>query len=226
METPDSSPDSPSENGTENGLQRALRFLQDNFILIGIAAVVVIAIFMVVVKPGSSSQAAAPTPSVTATAGAAKPASKPTSSATATATPTATATNTASAEPSAASDSPSATETEVPLVGAGPQNVEVQNWRRFAEKFGQAYGNTAGGKDAWLARMRPYITDSLYEGFSVTDISRVEKLTFSGVNKMVEENAYSTFTVNYKEKPEFIDGLIQVQNDGSWKVAKVAKHEK
>jgi hypothetical protein len=213
----------------EDSRHPALKFLLNNAVLIGIVAVVVISLIVILVKQGASAdQAAAPVPAVTATAAAASPkataSTKPSASASASAAPS---TSSAATPTAAASEKPSATPspTEAPLVGTTNQSVSVQNWRPFAEKFSAAYGNTAGGKAAWLARMRPLVTDDLYEGFKLADISRVQALTFTSVNTTVEENAYATFTANYSEKAKYIDGLIQVQNDGSWKVHKVTKHD-
>lgn len=206
----------------EDGRHPALKFLQENLILIGIIAVVVISLIVILVKQGVAEQAAAPGPSITATAGASAPKASSTAkpSTPSTASPTTKPSTGASAAPTAAP-----TPTQAPIIGTKNQSVTVQNWRTYAEKFATAYGNTAGGKAAWLARLRPLVTDDLYAGFKLTDISRVETLTFSSVNTMTEENAYAKFTANYTGKPEFIDGLIQVQNDGTWKVHKVAKHE-
>ena len=199
----------------------ALKFLQENFILIGIIAVVVISMIVIFAKQGIAEQSAAAVPAVTATAGAqstkaptVKPSAPATASAAATPTSGATPKPTASPKP-----------TEAPVIGTTNQSVAVQNWRTYAEKFATAYGNPAGGKAAWLARLRPLITDDLYAGLKQTDISRVATLTFSSVNTLTEENAYAKFTANYTEKPEFVDALIQVQNDGTWRVHKVSKHE-
>lgn len=207
----------------ENNRHPALKFLQENAILIGIVAVVVVSLIVILVKQGAVEQAAAPArPAITATAGAAAPA------ASAPAKPSAPSTASATAKPSTGA-SPTSTAapapTEAPIIGATDQSVSVQNWRTYAEKFATAYGNTAGGKAAWMARLRPLVTDDLYAGFQLTDISRVQALTFSSVNTTAEENAYAKFTANYTEKPKFIDGLIQVQNDGTWRVHKVAKHD-
>lgn len=216
------SPESP----TDNGRHPALQFLQDNLALIGIVAVVIIAVAIVLFQQGPSEKKSAPVPSITATAGAAT--SAPSSSA----TPTATATASATQGPSGSTSSPSPAATAAPspsataaaaaseasrIVGDQPMAPEVQNWRPYAEKFSQAYGNTTGGKEAWLARLRPYVTDKLYEGFKTTDISRVTPGSFQTVNTLTEENAYSTFVARYSDRGP-IEVLIQVQNDGSWKV--------
>jgi hypothetical protein len=213
---------------SEKSLHPALQFVRDNFLLIGFVAVVVVSLLVIVLKQGpGAEQTAAPVPSITATAGAPAPkatAGKPSSRPSA---PSATPTSTDPAAVPEASEEPTAaaSATEAPIVGTTNQSVELQNWRPYAEKFAAAYGNTSGGKSAWLARLRPLVTDDLYSGFKLTDISRVETLTFSGVNTMTEEDAYATFTANYTEKSGYIDGLAQVQGDGSWKIGKIAKHQ-
>lgn len=221
-DTMSEAPETTTESGPENGLHPALQFLQKNLLLIGIVALVVIALAVVILKPGS--QVATPAPSITATAGAATPVptKTPSASATATATPTATKSPTAPAKTQA--PTPTAAATEAPLIGDKPQSVDVKNWRPYAEKFSQAFANTTGGKEAWLARLRPLVTDDLYSGFKDTDMSRVTSRTFKTVNTLDEENAYSTFVAHYTDG-QAIEGLIQVQNDGSWRVHKAAKHE-
>lgn len=224
-DTMSEAPESTTESGQENGLHPALQFLQKNLLLIGVIALVVVALAVVILKPGTS-PAAAPAPSITATAGAATPAptKAPSASTSPTAEPATTKSPTASTPATTQTAAPTPAATEAPLIGNNPQSVEVENWRPYAEKFAQAFANTTGGKEAWLARLRPLVTDSLYSGFKATDMSRVTSRTFKTVNTMDEENAYSTFVAVYADGSA-IEGLIQVQNDGTWRVHKTAKHE-
>lgn len=87
--------------------------------------------------------------------------------------------NTATEEPSpGSSDTLTADPSQSAILSADghEQAPEVKtDWRPVAEDFAKAYGNPEGGRDAWLARLKPLVNEETYQGFESTDFDHFIK---------------------------------------------------
>lgn len=222
-------------------------FIKENKVGVTVGSVLLIAavIYSTTLGGGSAEPTAVPTVSSTAQLGpgTASPSASPT------ATPRPTGTPSQSSEPEASqapSEEPSATppsepaavpeketgagnQTKAPegtVVGNHDQTPGIKKWEGYAEDFAVAWADTSGGKDAWLKRLDPLITDELHDSFSYTDIRSLFDDTF--VNIVADEEdkaAYKIFTAKYEENGALFQGLITLQPDGSWKVDTIAPPE-
>lgn len=96
------------------------------------------------------------------------------------AAPVATATARPSASPTAPSASPAASASpsasvEPSQADSGPH--EDIDPAAAAQAWVKAWLDTSGGKDAWLARLKPITEATLYAGLAQTDITRVPHAT-------------------------------------------------
>ncbi|GAA4033913.1 hypothetical protein GCM10023063_17220 [Arthrobacter methylotrophus] len=203
----------------------AVQYLKDNIVVIGLIVVVAasLAFFAFTqAKTAEAKPAAAVNPTPIATAALDNPSS-----------PGATGTPGASAGPSAAAYSqavstgpqnaiqpvPTATST-TNVASANSKSVTAKDWKVYAEAFTKAWMNTAGGKDAWLGRLKPMVSPDLYAGFTATDISTVPTTAFQNVSLAEESRASKTFRA-YSTNGPVLEGRVSIQVDGSWIVDQV-----
>lgn len=112
------------------------------------------------------------------------------------------------------------------VIGNNDQTAPIQDWGVVAEDFAIAWADTSGGKDAWLERLDPLITDELHDSFTYTDIRALYDDTFVSITADQEDQmAYKTFTARYETNGDLFQGLITLQSDGSWKVDTIAPPE-
>ena len=103
-------------------------------------------------------------------------------------------------------------------VGDAQQAVEASDWRPVADGFAEAWANPDGGKDAWLKRLRPYVTDSLYRSFGYTDISNIPDDEYLSSSPMEEGGGTMSFQSHFVDGGNRFNGLLEIQNDGTWLV--------
>ncbi|MGK3708805.1 hypothetical protein [Arthrobacter sp. IK3] len=120
--------------------------------------------------------------------------------------------------PSGSGATPSPEPTLEIHIGNNQQAVEAADWKETADAFSAAWANPEGGKDAWLKRLRPYVTDSLYKSFGYTDISRVPSDTFRSTSPLEEGGGNMSFQAYFEEGGNRFNGLLQIQHDGTWLV--------
>lgn len=210
-------------------------FIRENKIGIAVVAVLIagVTIFSAVSGPNDTEPTAVPTVSSTAQLGpggaspSATDSPKPNASSSPTETPE------ASESPSAeASDDASApaggTPNNPPGTGNTAQNIpdskhapKLQDWEENAEKFAVEWADTAGGKESWLKRIEPLVTEDLYESFTYTDIRALYDDKFDKIRIDEQQASYIIYTAFYEENGPLFQGLIQVQADGSWLVKNV-----
>lgn len=239
-------PETQDEETTENPV---MGFIKENKAGAAVAAalIVIAAVYFMTLGGGSGEPTAEPTVSSTAQLGPGT--ASPSPSATPSASPRPTSSESqptdpeASAAPSEGSDdAPSNKPTSKPVkeTGAGnqtqgpegivignqPQTPDIQPWEGFAEAFSVAWADTSGGKDAWLERLDPYITDELRNSYGYTDIRALYDDTLVRITADEEDKAaYKVFTAEYEESGKLFQGLIMLQPDGSWKVDTTAPSE-
>lgn len=226
-------------------------FFKENKIGVAVGSVLLIAavIYTATLGGGSAEPTAVPTVSSTAQLGpgTASPSASPS------ATPRPTGTGNPSSDPEASEDpsedpsegsgnAPSGKPTSKPaketgagnqtkgtdgtVVGNHAQTPDIQAWESFAEEFSVAWADTSGGKDAWLKRLDPLITEELHDSFTYTDIRALFDDTFVQIIADQEDKAaYKIFTAEYEENGALFQGLIALQPDGSWKVDTIAPPE-
>jgi hypothetical protein len=94
-------------------------------------------------------------------------------------------------------------------------------------EFSKQWANPDGGHAAWLARLRPVITDDANDVLGSTAIEAVLPLEFEKV--VIEKNAaqlasnFYRFVASYKGCGEVLEGTAQPQPDGSWLVNTVGE---
>lgn len=200
----------------------AVQYLKENIVVIGLVVIVAASVaFYLLTQGGPKPEPAGkavPAPVATAALGPAAtapgspvtppgPAGSPGVSAAAQATP-----------------APSPTPTSTPAQGSGgtqQQSVVAQDWRPPAAAFAKAWGNHEGGKDAWLARIKPLVAPSLFEGFTRTDLSKVPADTFDSVTMAEESPRFKTFRAYFRNTGHAFVGRVVIQTDGSWLVDQV-----
>jgi hypothetical protein len=201
-----------------------VQYLKDNAVVIGLVVIVAasVAFFAFTQAKPAVDPAAEVKPATMATA-ALDPSAAP-GAADATGASAATA-GTTSAKPAAGGPqnatqpTPTATPTQA-ILGKGPQAVTAKDWRLYAQNFSKAWADTAGGKDAWLGRLKPLVSPDLYAGFTRTDISTLPSVTYESVSMAEESKAAKTFRA-YSTEGQMLEGRVSVQADGSWIVDQV-----
>lgn len=122
------------------------------------------------------------------------------------------------ASPTVSAPTPTATQR---IIGDAPQGPERGDWTLPAEAFAKAWANGEGGKEAWLARIRPHVTDKLYVGFESTIMQNVYTDEFVRLSTIEEKNSYVIFTGEYTKNGVLFQGMAQVQGNGEWRIATV-----
>ena len=214
-----------------------LAYLKQHGVLIGVTAVILgsAGVFVASQVADASSAAPAPKPTVQSTAGfGADTVAGASPSASAGATGSATASG-ASASPGAvsgASTAPQITPTgsaqartqatpypqTTVTVGTGPQAPTEQDWTINAKAFAAAWANPGVGKDAWLAAIRPHVTDSLYKMLQLTDIRSVPTETLQGVSQDRHSGGALVYHPLFSSSKNQFQGLMKIQPNGVWLV--------
>lgn len=208
-------------------LHPALQYLKDNAVVIGLIVIVAasVAFFAFTqakpavdpaaeVKPAPIATAALGQASVPGATGASGASGAPTATA-----GTTSATPGAAGAQNAAQPTPTATPSQA-ILGKSPQAVTAKDWRLYAQDFSKAWANTAGGKDAWLSRLKPMVSADLYAGFTRTDINTLPTDPYQSVSLAEESKASKTFRA-YSTHGQMFEGRVSVQADGSWVVDQV-----
>lgn len=105
----------------------------------------------------------------------------------------------------------------------GPQAPQIGDWEPVVNSFAKEWANDTGGHDGWLKRMRPYITDDLYEGFESTDPMWIQSMEFRSAdetttfNKDVAARRVDLFFKG-RDKPA-ATVVVAIQDNGEWLVS-------
>ncbi|MEH0110613.1 hypothetical protein V6N00_12955 [Tersicoccus sp. MR15.9] len=107
------------------------------------------------------------------------------------------------------------------VAGTGPQAPQLQDYETAAMAFATAWADPSVGKAAWLARLRPMVTDEVYQGLTASDIRNVPAAvpTNAGnIEKNTPVNVSKRFAwVRFNGGGEI--GLAMLaQPDGSWRI--------
>lgn len=117
-----------------------------------------------------------------------------------------------------ATATPSPEKTKTLSADGAQQAPEAQDWRPVARDFATAWADSEGGKDAWLARLKPLTTDEVYKGFENTDEKAIQNLTYSGLAVRLTQGSVKYVNISYEETGDLMQIGLVTQNDGSWKV--------
>lgn len=115
--------------------------------------------------------------------------------------------------------SPTAATLPPKAVSAGP----VDAWHTTARTFVTAYGTTAGGHKAWLARLRPLVSADVYRGFQQTDLANLPGGR-PGPGRVVVEDEFAGGTMRIPlsgGRVWGVDVTVAVAADGREVVTKV-----
>lgn len=196
-----------------------LAFIKDKAAVLVIAVLIVIgAVYIGITRTGGDEEAAPqPTAAPTAVLGGGPDSPEP--SPTGSGSPGDSAGPDTGTQPSETAVPAPETGSEVQIrVGDAQQAVEAADWSGTADAFSAAWANPEGGKDAWLARLKPYLTPSLYASFGYTDIRNIPTDTFVSTSPGEEGGGTMVFHALYKDGGNLFDGLLEIQNDGTWLV--------
>jgi hypothetical protein len=215
-------------------LHPALQYLKDNIVVIGILVILAVSIGLYAISQASASTPqAAPTPAAPEVTAVpldnALPEPNASSPAAASATPSPTRSTAGNAARGAAPVVGQASgPTAAPQIVAGgaQQAVTAQDWRPTAEAFAAAWANPEGGKDAWLARVKPYATPALAATFAYTDIRNIPTDKLASISTISEASGTVSFKAYYDDGGLLFQGLAIIKTDGSWLVDKVGPPEK
>lgn len=158
-----------------------LAFVKRYWVALGIGTVVVGSLIFTGLGGGVSVPAETPT----ATAGGSVQSNDPLPSATTTA-------------PVAPTSAPTATFTPEFTVTNGPnQAFTPPEWQPTAKAFASAWANPAEGKEAWLAGLKPYLDDSLYQDMENVDVNLVPIDTVVDVTELKNDHTGVVFSVSF-----------------------------
>lgn len=204
-----------------------LEFIKDKAAVLIIAVLVIIgAVYIGITRTSGDEEVAGPTPTAAPTAVLGDGAEGPEAS------PTGSGSQDGSEGPGAGTQPPA---TAVPTddataepeyrVGDTQQAVEAADWSETADAFAEVWANPEGGKKAWLARLKPYLTPSLYKSFSYTDIRNIPTDTFVSNSPGEEGGGTMVFHALYEDGGNLFNGLLEIQNDGTWLVKTIGPGE-
>ena len=206
------------EQGTEAGSPLASK---RGIALVALVVVIAAAAFMLFRGIGGNEEAAAPSVDVTRS-----PVPIPLGDPT---TPGATGTPSSPADASAAPSAPAgegSAPTQTPVsMGFGPQVPDRGDWRAGAEAFAAAYANPAVGRDAWLAALKPHVTESTYLGLESTDISRVSQDEVKYVLLDDELDRIARYRIYFVGGSQTIAATSEIQDSGGWLVNSIIPAE-
>lgn len=71
--------------------------------------------------------------------------------------------------------------TSTPQQTASPSSTQSRDvhWQRVARSFVSRYGNTKGGRAAWLQRLRPIVSRDVYAGLQTVRLENLPSGTFT-----------------------------------------------
>ena len=125
------------------------------------------------------------------------------------------------------SSSPSASEgsaSKSPTLSADgkKQDVTLGDWRPTARGFAEAWANPDGGKDAWLGRMKPMLTDEMYNRFKNTNENQIEDLNYEGLSVYSENENEEIIDISYEGQRDYMRIALTPAGE-DWKVAYVTQ---
>ena len=103
---------------------------------------------------------------------------------------------------------------------------EEDAWRETAAEFGKAWANPAGGKKAWLARMKPMVSEEEYQKLEKTNERSLRKYTYEKVTaeRTDYENMRVVADVSYQETGPYLRvGLAPTANGKDWQVQYISQ---
>lgn len=132
--------------------------------------------------------------------------------------------STSTSPPGEPSGSPTQTPSQTPRERQNGQSAAAGTWQDAARRFGAAYTNTSGGRDAWLARLRPLVSPGLAEGFSNTDLALIPNGRLVDVTKLDEAPDGIRARLDYNTNAD-ADITIATDNTGTWVVTTIIPAE-
>lgn len=123
--------------------------------------------------------------------------------------------------PKAQAPAPSAYPTPTVTVGNGPQAPTLQDWKITARGFSAAFADPSGGKDAWLARIKPYVTPGLYAKYTPADIRSIPTERLLDVYQDKRSGGVVVYHPSYASGSNQFEALMKIQPDGTWLVDQV-----
>lgn len=108
----------------------------------------------------------------------------------------------------------------------GPQAPELGEWEPVVDAFAKEWANDTGGHAGWLKRMRPYITDELYEGFESTDPMWILNMDYDSFveSDLTRDKEVMARRVNLRydgDKKPKTTIVVEIQDNGEWLVSAV-----
>jgi hypothetical protein len=102
------------------------------------------------------------------------------------------------------------------------QDTVMMDPTPVVNEFAKQEPNLAGGKDAWLARLRPVIGDDMYAGLQDADFTRIPSMTVESVKIWKDPeillSGFYRFDVYYTGCGLAMQGTVEAQPEGSWLV--------
>lgn len=97
-------------------------------------------------------------------------------------------------------------------------SLDEGSWDDTARDFAVAWGNPAGGKEAWLERLKPLMSEDEFKKMQETNEQDIQNLTYSSMvtARQDYENLQFIVDVHYKEKEDAVLRVgIALAEDGS-----------
>lgn len=101
------------------------------------------------------------------------------------------------------------------------QAPEMADWKDTVTPFMKAWSNPTVGKEKWLAGIKPYVSNELYENFKNADLKGKDKLTVKAIEEQEQDATGYAFRVTFDgEHVKDVTGTVSMdQNDSyKWKV--------
>lgn len=127
------------------------------------------------------------------------PAPAPSSTPLITVSPQPSVTPTPSATPSG-TPAPSSTPQPTVITNDAPQAPVLPDATKFVNDFMAAWSKPGVGKEAWLAAIRPYVTDSLYAEYENIDIANVPASTVGSIYRTQSDGEGETWRATLPDK--------------------------
>ncbi|MCC3292824.1 hypothetical protein [Arthrobacter sp. zg-Y1110] len=204
-----------------------LTFIKEKALIIAVVILIAAAaVYIGVTRTGDSDETATVQPTAAPTAVLGGGPEGPTASPTGSGSPEATeGAQDGTGGPDVSTPQPSETPELEIHVGNNQQAIEETDWRVNADAFSEAWANPEGGKEAWLKRLRPYVTDELYKSFGYTDIRNIPSDTLRSNSPMEEGGGTLSFQAIYADGGNRFNGLMQIQPDGTWLMSTIGPGE-